>query len=124
MRKETGSCHIGGFLIILFAQLPGDVIAAALTEEEAYGLDNCHHGKDHAYGTGGCIAVQLADEIGVCHIVEGSNQHTDDAGNCQLSDQPAYRRLGHHFELGFVFIHKTTNILFSSIIHLFFQKST
>ena len=103
--EKSGGSHVGCFLIVFLTQLPGDVIAAALTEEEAHSLDNGHHGENHTHGTGSGIAVEFADEIGIGHIVEGRDQHTDDAGDSQLADQSAHRGLGHHFVFGFVCIH-------------------
>ena len=36
------------------------------------------------------VALQHPHEEGVCHVVEGGDQHTDDTGDCQTEDQASY----------------------------------
>ncbi len=102
---EAGGRHVGSFLIVLFAQLPGDKVAAAVAEEEANGLNDRHHGEHHAHRAGGGVAVEHAHEEGVGHVVEGGYQHADDAGDSQLADQLRDRRLGHLLKLQLMFVH-------------------
>ena len=59
-----------------------DVRTAAHAEHERQRLNHRHHRKDNADGGGGgCAAcggfrrANLADEIGVRHIINGGNQH-------------------------------------------------
>ncbi len=101
--------HDAGLFIVLFSQLPGDIVAAAVAEEKSHGLDDGHQGENHADGSGGGVALQLSDKIGVRHVVKGSDQHTDDAGNCQAADEPLHRGLCHGNVFLFLFVH---NVLF------------
>ena len=105
---EACGGHIGCFLIVLLTQFAGNVIAAALTEEEADSLNDGHHGEYNTDSTGGGIAFQHTNEIGISHIIKCCDQHTDDAGNGQSADQVADRRLCHSFVFQFHFIHGIT----------------
>ena len=94
-REKAGCCHIGGFLIVFLAQFTGNIIAAALTEEETHSLNDRHHGEHDTHSAGGGIALEHTDKIGIRHIVEGCDQHADDAGYCQFANQPTHGRFGH-----------------------------
>lgn len=67
---------------------------------------NGHHGENNTYRTGGGVALEHTHKEGVSHVVEGGNQHTDDAGNGQPADDTGYGRLGHGYEFLFLYIHK------------------
>ena len=73
------------------AQLAGDVVAAALTEEKAGGLDDGHQRKDYAHCAGGRVGMEHTHKKGVRQIVGGSHQHGDDGGNCHFTYQPSHR---------------------------------
>ena len=91
---------------MLLPQHPGDIVAAALAEEETHSLDDGHHGENNAHCTGGGIAFEHADKEGVGHIVKSGDQHADNAGYSQPTDNAAYRRLGHGYKFALLFIHK------------------
>ena len=91
--EKAGSGHVGGLLRMVFAQFPGDKVAAAVAKKEPNGLDNGHQGEHHTHGTGGWVAFQHANEKSVRHVVKGSHQHTDDAGQGQPADQATDRVL-------------------------------
>ena len=92
---EAGSCHIRCFLVVLLAKLSGNVDTTTLAVEESHGLNDGHHREDDTHSAGGCITVEHANEVSIGHIVECSDQHADDAGDCEFADQFAHRRLGH-----------------------------
>ena len=66
-----------------------------MTEEETHGLNNSHHGEHYTHRAGSGVAFQHTHEKGIGHIIEGGNQHTDDAGDCKATDQLLYRWFGH-----------------------------
>ena len=92
-QEEPGGGHVGSFLRMMLAQLPGDKVSAAVAKEESHSLDHCHHGEHHAHSTGGGIAFQHADEKGIRHVVKGCDQHAENTGDRQAADQPAHRLL-------------------------------
>ena len=83
----------------------GNIVAAALAEEETHSLDYGHHGKDHTHRTGGGVRVKHAYKEGIGLVVKGGDQHADNAGDCQAADDAAHRRLGHGYEFLFLCIH-------------------
>ena len=80
--KEADRAVHFRLLALAHAQQVADVRAAAHAEHERQRLNHRHCGKDDADGGGGgCAActgfrrANLADEIGVRHIINGGNQH-------------------------------------------------
>ena len=108
--EKAGGGHGGSLIILLFTQCPGDVVAAALAEEESHGLDDGHHGEYHTYRTGSGVAFQHTYEERIGHIVKRSDQHTDDAGNSQAADGFANGLLGHLYELFFLGYHGSPSL--------------
>ena len=96
--EKAGGGHVAGLLKVLLPQLPGDEVAAAVAKEKAHRLDDGHEGEDHPHRPGGAVAFQHAHEEGVRHVVEGGDQHADDAGKGQPADQAADGGLGHLVE--------------------------
>ena len=109
---KAGGSHLGGLVVILFPQLPGDEVAAALAEKEANGLNDRHHGEHHANRAGGSVAFQHSNEIGVRHIIKGRHQHTHDAGGSQTANERLYRGCCHFYILFFLRIHCILSFLF------------
>ena len=83
-----------------------------MTKEKADGLDNGHHGEDDTDSTGGGVALEHTDKVGICHVVKRGNQHADDAGDRQSADQFAYRGFGHLPEFQFLFIFQDHHLNF------------
>ena len=74
-RCEEAHRAIGlGLLVIARAQGAADVGAAAHAQREGHGLNNRHSRKNHAHRAGGGGA-DLADKIGIRHIVNIGNEH-------------------------------------------------
>ena len=92
---------VGGFMA---AQLAGDIVAGAVAEEEAHRLDHRHQGEHHAHRAGGAVAVELAHEIGVHHVVAGGDHHADDGGDRHFAHQMTHRLTGKLLEFGFLFV--------------------
>ena len=104
---------------MLLTQFPGDVIAAALAEEEAHRLDHRHHGEHHPHRAGGGIAFQHSNKIGIRHVVKGGDQHTHNAGHCQAADQLFHGRGGHFYVFFFLCVHLGSSFSFLSSIPQF-----
>lgn len=92
--NKAGRGHLGGILKVVRTQLAGDVVARAVSTEEAERLNHCHQRENDANGGGGA-GVDFADKKGVRHVVKGCDQHTDDGRDCQLANQSGNRGLGH-----------------------------
>ena len=93
------------------AQGPGNVISTALAKEKAYSLDNGHHGEDNAHGTCCAVAFQHTYKIGIRHIIKRGDEHADDTGNCQLTNELSYRSLCHFAKFCFLFCFKTVHTI-------------
>lgn len=93
-RHKAGGGHLGRLVELLGSQLAGHVVARAVAEKEAEGLNHGHHGKRDAHGPCGA-GPHLAHEKRVRHVVEGGDQHADNRRPCQLTDQMWNRLLGH-----------------------------
>ena len=67
------------------SKLTGDVIARAMTEEEAEGLDKEHHGEDHSDS---CrrLCVDLPDEERVHNIIYARDKHGYYCGHGHMND--------------------------------------
>ena len=76
------------------AQLAGDVVAAALTEEKAGGLNNGHQRKDHTHRAGGCVGAHQSYKEGVRQIVHRRHQHGDDSGHGHFTHQLSHGIVG------------------------------
>ena len=74
------------------AQPAGKIGAAAVPEEEAYGLHQEHYGEDNAYG---CrrLGVDMTHEKRVGYVVQTRNQHADYRRNGHGANHPWYRAL-------------------------------
>ena len=76
-----------------------------MSEKEAGRLNQRHDGKRYADRSGG-LGVQLPDKHRIRHIIERSDQHTDDCWDRHLPDQlrnRCSRQILHLFILGKVF---------------------
>ena len=93
-QKEAGGGKSRGAVHVVLPQAAGDVAARAVAEHKAEGLENRHQAEDDADGAGGALA-QLADKVGVGHIIDAGNQHTGNGGNTQPQDQLGDRSFGH-----------------------------
>ena len=72
-KKESGGCHVAGFFVVLLSKFPGDVVAAALAEEETNGLDHRHHGVDYAHSSGTFRTRKHTYKEGVGHVIKRSD---------------------------------------------------
>ena len=89
----AASCSARFFFVV--PQFPGHVVSGSLAEEEAAGLNDRHQRKGNAHSARGAGGVQFSNEKGICHVVNGGNQHADDGGNRHFTNQGANGRLGH-----------------------------
>ena len=99
--KEAGGGQLFRRLGIFGAQLAGDGVARAVAAEKAQSLNDGHHRENDPYGGGGA-GTQLPHKEGICHIVEGCNEHTDDGGHGQPPHQPRDGVFRHHAEFFFL----------------------
>ena len=77
--EKAGGGHALGVLVVLRAEAARDVVARAVPEEEADGLDERHRGERDADGRRG-LRVDAADEERVGHVVKARDEHADDRG--------------------------------------------
>ena len=63
-----------------------DDAARAVAEHEAHGLQNSHQAEHYAHGAAGAGA-ELADKVGVRHVVYVRHQHTHRCGHAQRQHQ-------------------------------------
>ena len=94
--EKTGGGH--GFRLRPFfgSQQPGNAVAGPDAKEKSNGMDDGHGGEGNPHRGGGCC-IDLADEIGIRHIVKAGAQHADDGGQGQGSNQGLYRGFQHLF---------------------------
>ena len=82
-REKGGGCHTFGIVVLTRAELAGNIVARAVTEEKADGLQQRHRRVGDADGGGG-LRVELPDKGGIDHIVQAGDQHTDHGGQRKL----------------------------------------
>ena len=97
-REKPHGRHRRGFAGLASAECAGNEVAGPLSEIKGEGLDQRHVGEYDAEGCDG-LRVELADEEGVCQVVDAGHQHADDRRDRQRGDQPPDRRRRHPDEL-------------------------
>lgn len=91
--KGGGGIAAGG-VGVLRAEAAADQAARPHAEGEAHRLDHRHDAEDDAHCPRGAGA-QLADKIGVGHVVDGGDQHADHGGRGEGEHQPRDGGGGH-----------------------------
>ena len=79
---------------VLRAELTGNVVARALSEEKADRLDKRHERK-HDTDCAGRARTEPPDKKSVGHVVNGCDQHADDGRHGHFTDQRLDWRLSH-----------------------------
>ena len=92
--EKAGRRHAFGLLAVLRAELTGNIVARALTEEKADRLDKRHERK-HDTDRAGRARTEPPDKKSVGHVVNGCDQHADDGRDGHFTDQRLDRRLSH-----------------------------
>ena len=72
-REEAGGSQLLRPFLLMMSQLPGHVVSRALAKEKSTGLYDSHERKGNPHSAGGTGGVQLPDEEGVSHIVNGGD---------------------------------------------------
>ena len=98
--EEARGGIAGGAVGVVLSQAAGDVAAGAVAEHEAECLEDGHEAVDNADGARGALA-QLADKVGVGHVVDVGDEHAGDGGDAQVQDELGNGRHGHLPELFF-----------------------
>ena len=92
--EKTGRRHAFSLLAVLRAELTGNVVARALSEEKADRLDKRHERK-HDTDCAGRARTEPPDKKSVGHVVNGCDQHADDGRHGHFTDQRLDWRLSH-----------------------------
>ena len=71
------------------------MIAGTVAEHEGNGLHQAHQGKHHADSARGAGVADQPHKIGVRHIIQGGDEHTDDGGHRQRKNQPGQGAFRH-----------------------------
>ena len=98
-REEAHGGHLRRVVAPAGTEAARDVVARAVAEEEAHGLDESHIGKRDA-DAGSGLGGEMADEGSVDDVVEGCDHHTDHRRHRQTQHQPRHRRARHFLVFG------------------------
>ena len=79
-------------------ELARDIVAGALPEGEAYGLDNRHYRESHAHGGRG-LRADAAHVESSNDVVHARNEHTYNGGNGHCKYHPVHGRGGKEGEV-------------------------
>ena len=101
---HAGGGHFPGVAGFMAAQLAGDVVAGPVAKEKAHRLDHRHQGEHHPHRAGGAVAVELAHEIGIHHVIAGRHHHADDGGRRHFAHQMAHRLAGELLKFCFLLV--------------------
>ena len=67
--EKAGGRHVRGRIRIAPPQLPGDEVAAAVAEEKARRLDNCHQRQCDTNRARRGVEAELTDKVGIGHVI-------------------------------------------------------